>query len=302
MGFTRLAAPTLPAELDLALSFPRSLVDLEAQRVHVIDTEPEGSAKAIVMLHGYPTWSFSWRKVIRRLKDHRVVAPDLVGLGLSTKPRRADWHTPDRHLDVLVTLVDALGLDDVVVVGQDWGGPLGIGLAAHLQSEGRLKGIVMANTAILPPRRPIRVASFHRLAHARGLGEIALRGLGLSVQLMGRVQGDRRSMGLLERKAYWHPFRNLADRAALTGIPRMVPNHDRHPSLPFLDRTGHWVESWKGPAALVWGMRDPIFGRAIWRLKEAWPQATVVETEGGHFLQEEAPDELARVIGAVAAG
>lgn len=302
MGFTRLAAPHLPAELNLTLDFSRSLVDLVSQRVHVIDTGQPTDGPAILLLHGFPTWSFLWRKVIRRLPERRVIAPDLVGFGLSDKPRRVGWHTLDRHLDILVTLVDALKLEDVVVVGQDWGGPLGVGVAAHLHSEGRLRGIVMGNTAILPPRRPVRPGPFHRFANLPVISDLAFRGFAFPLPILGRAQGDPASMGLLERKAYRHPFRRLADRAALLAMPRLVPSHDRHPSLPFLDRVGHWAESYEGPAALVWGLRDPLLGRAGKRLREAWPQAPFTETQAGHFLQEEVPRELADAIEHVAGG
>ncbi|MEM6926969.1 MAG: alpha/beta fold hydrolase [Myxococcota bacterium] len=303
MGFMRLTAPALPAELDIALAFPRYLADLDTQRVHVVDTgSPGDGGPAILLLHGFPMWSFLWRRVIRRLPGRRVVAPDLVGLGLSDKPRQLSWHTPARHLDVLVSLVDALELDDVVVVGQDWGGPLGMGVAAHLESEGRLRGIVLGNTAVLPPRRPIRVGSFHRFANLPVLSDIAFRGLGFPLPLLSRVQGDPTSIGLLERLAYRHPFRRLVDRAGLVGVPRMVPNRDGHPSLPFLDRVGHWAESYRGPTSVVWGLRDPIFGRGLRRLRKAWPHATFTETQAGHFLQEEVPAEMAEAIEGLAAG
>lgn len=303
MSFLKLHAPELPTELDITMSFPRYLADLTEYRMHVVDTKPDGAdGPTILCLHGNPMWSFLWRKVIRRLPERRVVAPDLIGCGLSDKPARASWHSPERHLDALVTLVDGLKLSDVVVVGQDWGGPLGIGVAAHLQSEGRLRGVVMANTAVLSPRRPMRPSAFHRLANVPLVSDLLFRGLGFPLPVLGRAQGDRASIGLLERRAYRYPFRSYADRAALLGLTRMFPNHDRHKSLPYLDRIGSWSASYQGPAALVWGRRDPILGRALYRMREAWPQAPVTETEAGHFLQEEVPGELAAAIETVAAG
>ncbi|MEN0063256.1 MAG: alpha/beta fold hydrolase [Myxococcota bacterium] len=302
MSFMRLTAPELPTELNIAFPFPRYLVDLDDHRMHVADTGPASEpGPTIVLFHGNPTWSFLWRKVIRRLTNHRVIAPDLIGCGLSDKPRNVSWHTPERHLHALVSLVDALELDRVVVVGQDWGGPIGMGVAAHLQSEGRLHGVVIGNTGVLSPRRPIRTTSFHRFSNLPGISDLAFRGLGFPLPILGRAQGDPASIGLLERRAYWFPFRKIADRAALLGLPRMVPSHDAHPSLPYLDRIGSWVQSYDGPAAIVWGHRDPILGRGFARHAKTWPHAEVTETQAGHFLQEEVPTEFANAVLSIAA-
>ena len=140
--------PELPASLAPALPFDRRAFRVDGRRVHLLD---HGTGPAVVMIHGNPTWSFLWRKVIRRLEGCRAIAPDLVGFGLSDKPRRLRWHSVDRHVDILIALVDALDVGPAVVVGQDWGGPLAMGLAAHLQGRGQLAGIVLGNTAVLPP-------------------------------------------------------------------------------------------------------------------------------------------------------
>jgi len=80
----------------------------------------------------------------------------------------------------------------------------------------------------------------------------------------------------------------------------MVPNTEDHPSVAEMDRIGAWVSGWQGPAALVWGLRDPILGRALRRHRAALPQARVWETQAGHFLQEEVPEVLAEAIREVA--
>ncbi len=287
------ATPVLPGWLEPAIPFRRRMVRVGGRGVHLID---EGEGPVVLMLHGNPTWSFLWRKVIRRLPGHRAIAPDLVGFGLSEKPRRLSWHSVERHLGVLEALVDALEIDRVVVVGQDWGGPLAAGVASHLERSGRLAGIVLANTAVLPPRRPLRPTSFHRFSHLPGVSELAFLGLGFPLGTLGWVQGDPGSIGRLERRAYRWPLRRLRDRAGPLALARMVPHRDSHPSLDALDRIGAWASGYQGPAALVWGERDPVLGRALKRLREAWPQAPVAETRAGHFLQEEVPDALAEAI------
>jgi haloalkane dehalogenase len=117
---------------------------------------------------------------------------------------------------------------------------------------------------------------------------------------MDRAQGDASSIGWRETAAYAWPFRHLLDRAGPIGLARMVPDSEHHPSTSVLDDIGRWVESWQGPAALVWGSRDPILGRALRRHREALPQASVTETRAGHFLQEEVPDAIAVAIREVA--
>ncbi|MDQ3034476.1 MAG: alpha/beta fold hydrolase [Myxococcota bacterium] len=295
-------APVLPRWLDNELPFRRRVARVDGRRIHFVD---EGAGTPVLLMHGNPTWCFLWRKVIARLREHeglRLIAPDLLGLGLSDKlPNPAD-HRLDVHARAIARLTEVLELEDAIVVAQDWGGPIGVG-AAMLRSEGGkpfLRGLVLGNTAVLEPKRPLRTTSFHRFSHLPIASDLAFRGLLFPVPVMHRVQGDRRSIGSREKAAYAWPLRRLGDRAAPLGLARMVPDREEHPSVPFLDRLGGFVRAYRGPAALVWGERDPILGRALARHREALPQATVEITSAGHFLQEEVPDELARAVRTVA--
>jgi len=293
------APPPLPDWLAASLPFRRRVAVLGGRRMHFID---EGEGRPVLLVHGNPTWCFLWRKVIARLKDGgglRLVAPDLLGLGLSDKPPTPAEQTLELHLSSVGALVEALDLRDAIVVGQDWGGPIGAGVAAR--APDRFTGAVFGNTALLAPRRPLRPSLFHRVSHLPLASELLFRGLNFPVPVLGRVQGNPGSIGALERRAYAFPLRAWKDRAAPLGLARMVPNHEDHPSLPALDEVERWVRAFRGPAALVWGLRDPILGRALKRLREALPQAAVTETQAGHFLQEEVPDELASAIRKVAA-
>ncbi|MEQ1504233.1 MAG: alpha/beta fold hydrolase, partial [Myxococcota bacterium] len=228
-------APGLPPWLEAAMPFRRVTVELDGRRFHAVD---HGEGPAVVLVHGNPTWSFLWRKVIRRLTGFRVIAPDLAGFGLSHKPRRVSAHTVDGHVADLVGIVAALGVEEAVVVGQDWGGPLGCGLAAALDRGGHLRGMVLANTAVLPARRPVRATAFHRFAHLPAASELAFVGLGFPLQVLGYTQQDPTSIGRLERDGYRYPFRRLRDRVGPLALARMVPHRDGHPSLPALDRIG----------------------------------------------------------------
>jgi haloalkane dehalogenase len=249
------------------------------------------------MLHGNPTWSFLWRKVIALLPEFRCVAPDLLGLGLSDRlPRLAD-HSLDRHGAAMAEVVEALDLRDVILVGQDWGGPIAAQVGARLPE--RIGGLVLANTAVTLPDHP-RGTLFHRFARIPGLSDLVFRGFGFPQNLLWPIQGDKRSIRGEVARAYRWPLKTWRDRIAPLALARMVPSGPDHPSIAPLHRGAEWVRSFPGPAALVWGMRDPILGRSLRHLERALPGAPVTRTTAGHFLQEEVPGELAAAITDVA--
>ncbi|MBI2423346.1 MAG: alpha/beta fold hydrolase [Candidatus Hydrogenedentes bacterium] len=112
--------PELPEWLLPRFPFARRVCTVEDQRFHLVD---EGTGPVIVLMHGNPMWSFLWRKVIPPLRDagYRVVAPDLIGLGLSSKPRSPGAHRLDWHVRLFSALMDQLGIESCVIAGQDWG-------------------------------------------------------------------------------------------------------------------------------------------------------------------------------------
>jgi haloalkane dehalogenase len=284
-------APSLPAWLDEQLPFDRKALLVDDRLVHLVD---HGEGRPVLMVHGNPTWSYLWRKVIARLDGVRAIAPDLVGFGLSDKPSRPGYHQLDTHVQTLCAVVDALELDEITVVGQDWGGPVAAGVAARRPD--RVRACVFGNTSLLRPARPFRSKPFHKFSHLPLVSEAAFYGAVFPVPILDRVQGDRGSIGRAEKRAYRYPFKRLRDRAGPLGLARMVPNREGHPSNPVLDETDAWIRAFRGPSALVWGKRDPILGRALRRHREVLPDASVVETEAGHFSQEEIPEVWAEAI------
>jgi len=266
------------------------------RRLHFVD-EGDETARPVVLVHGNPTWSFLWRRVIARLDGLRSVAPDLLGLGLSDRLPRIEDHTVDRHADAVAELVETLDLRDVILVGQDWGGPIATAVGARLPD--RVNGLVLGNTAVIVPRNP-KGTSFHRFARMPVVSDLVFRGLGFPQIALHRAQGDPASIRGPIARAYRRPLRSWSDRVAPLALARMVPDSPDHPSMPALLRAEKWVLSFDGPTALVWGTRDPILGRALKRHEKALPNATVTRTEAGHFLQEEVPDEIAAAIREVA--
>ncbi len=286
-------APEIPGWIQEVYPFKRRIAMIDGLRMHFVD---DGEGPVVLMLHGNPTWSFLWRKVITRLLPEgvRCVAPDLIGLGLSDKPTDPAAHTFEMHAGKLRALVEALDLRDITIVGQDWGGPIVTSLAAR--DPARVRAAVYANTAVLSPGKRIRATKFHRFSQRPAISEVAFRGFNFVVRMMPRIQGDPASIGRLEKRAYSWPLDSWSHRAAPLGLARMVATSPEHPSLALMEECDTWVRGFKGPAALVWGLKDPILGKSLRRLREALPHASVTETQAGHFCQEEIPDELARAI------
>lgn len=293
--------PLLPPFLEPLLPFERRAYVLErgqdaGKTMHLLDHGPR-DGRMVLLLHGNPTWSFLWRKVMERLPARRCIAPDLLGFGLSTKLARSRDHSVERHADALEELALALDLRGAVVVAQDWGGPLAAALGARLarRDPARVAGLVLANTAVLVPARP-RGTWFHRFARVPVVSQIAFRLLGFPQNRLAGVQGDRSSIQGVVARAYRWPLAGVLDRAGPLGLARMVPDGLDHPSLPGLRDGEAWVRSFQGPMALVWGEKDPILGRALEKHAQAFPQAPVTRTQAGHFLQEEVPELLAAAV------
>lgn len=291
-----LPPPALPAFLEPLLPFRRAACALPSGRLHLID-HGAPTSQPVLMLHGNPTWSFLWRKVIARLPSYRCVAPDLLGLGFSDRLPRMEDHSVDRHGAAIAELAEALDLRRIILVAQDWGGPIAAQVGARLPE--RIAGLVLSNTAVIIPKHP-RGTWFHKFARVPGLSDLVFRGLGFPQNALWWVQGDRRSIRGDVARAYRWPLRTWKDRIAPLALARMVPDGPDHPSVPALRRGEAWVRSFTGPVALVWGMADPIMGPALKRHERELPHAAVTRTRAGHFLQEEVPEELAAAVESVA--
>ena len=228
----------------------------------------------------------------------RLVLPDLAGLGLSEKPRDPAFHTLENHARVVGALLDALAPGPLVLVLHDWGGP--IGLAAMADRPGRLAGLVVTNTGVGPPRPTTRPTRFHRFANLPVVSDVAFKLLGLPQNALHLAQHDRASIRGDVARAYAWPLRHLRDRVAPLALARMVPIREGHPSIAPLRRSLAVATSFEGPAAIVWGEKDPVLGRALRGVAEAMPRATVTRVAAGHYLQEETPGPIADAVRDVA--
>lgn len=291
--------PALPRWLAQMVTFRRAVYDVDGHHIHVME-DGDRDGRPVLLLHGNPTWGFLYRKVAYSLRGSglRLIMPDLVGLGFSDKPRDPAFHTLARHGEIISKLVGQLGLSDLIFVGQDWGGPIGLRALAHNPS--RLSGLVILNTIISPPRPGFRPTPFHRFANLPIVSDVAFRIGAFPQNNLAMVQGDRNSIRGRTALAYWWPLRDPRTNQAPLALARMVPNSQEHPSVAELRICEEVARSFTGPTAIVWGDRDPVLGRARSHIERILPRAVVTRTSAGHFLQEEVPEVIAGAIRSVA--
>ena len=258
-------------------------------RLHYVD---EGRGPTILMVHGNPSWSFVYRNVIKGLSGSaRCVAVDHLGFGLSDKPKGAD-HSPRAHAERLRDLVDTLGLRDVVIMVQDWGGPIGLSYA--LARPDNVRGVIIMNSWMWPVEGDPHYERFSKLMGGP-LGRFAIRRLNFFVNgVMPRAVADaKRSLPPHVRRHYRRALPDADSRDACAALPRHI-----------LASTAWLTELWeeravleKLPALILWGEKDIAFrAQELARWREALPHAEVhTFPDAGHYVQEEKSDDVARL-------
>ncbi len=292
--------PMLPPDLPLWISkmLPTNNIRycVNVDDHHTMHVTESGQGFPVLMLHGNPTWGILYRRVMDQLagEEIRCIAPDLIGLGFSSKPRSMDEHTLENHARWIGSLIDQLDVKQLVFVGQDWGGP--IGLRALSIRPRLLNGLVILNTAIAPPKPDFKPTAFHKFSRMPVISNIVFRGFGFPQNMLHRTQGNPASISGNTARAYKYPLRKFKDNIAPLALARMVPDAQTHPSVASLRKCQALAESFKGPAEIVWGDKDPILGRVFKKVHAMLPHAGVTRTDAGHFLQEEVPKEIAAAI------
>jgi len=260
-------------------------------RMRYVDEQPADSPDAPVVLfvHGNPTWSFHWRRLITQFRSsHRCVALDHIGCGLSDKPQ-VTLRLEDR-IAHLTELIDALDLQNVTLVAQDWGGAIGLG--AMLRRRDRLRGLLLMNTGAF---RPWFIPHRIRVCRAPVLGKIALQGMNLFSRAALRMTTNRNSLSQEVAQAYLAPHDSWANRRAVYDFVEDIPLSDRHPTWRTLGDIEDALPSLAElPIGLTWGMQDWCFTpECLRRFQSAWPAATVHEaSDAGHWIVEDAPQRV----------
>ena len=277
------------------------LVEVEPGiKIHVLEV---GQGRPIYAQHGNPTNGFLYRKVAAELPLDRVrvIMPTMVGLGFSTKVP-ASLHTLENHMRWMNTALNKLDLADVVYVGQDWGGPVGMG--ALSLSPDMLSGAVLMNTGLDAPREKMDLSRAHALVKTPVVGELLLEVFANNFWgNLANVQGDPASIPPDVMEVYRRPLDDSGNAKAPLALMRMVSDGPDHPDASALRDIERYVDGLQIPAELVWGMSDPILAKGLGAMEINFPTAPVTRTDAGHFLQEEVPAVIAgavmRVVDAV---
>ena len=268
--------------------FESRFVDIDGNTVHYVD---EGSGPTLLMLHGNPTWSFLWRDVIRELRDDfRCIALDYPGFGLSTaKPGYR--YLPEEHAEVVTEFVDALGLKGVTLVGQDWGGP--IGLATVQRRPDVFDRLVLANTWAWPVNGVLHFEAFSRIVGGLPM-RVLVRQFNLLVTAFIPTGHRRRKPTAAELTQYQRALDTPERRQASAVLPGRI-----------LASRAFFAEVEAGlaniahlPTLIVWGDADIAFRRQEReRLEAVFPNHQTVIVEGaGTYVESDAPQEFVAAI------
>jgi tRNA(adenine34) deaminase len=261
--------------------YTTALPALGGLRLHYLDEGPRDAPVTWLCLHGNPTWSYLYRRMIPAFlaAGHRVVAPDMPGFGKSDKPTDAAQHTFSWHRQVLLELIGALELQRVNLVVQDWGGLLGLTLP--MASPERYRGLLVMNTCLANAEEPLPQGFLQWRAMCRAKPDFSIG------QLLARGNPQ---LSAAEAAAYDAPFPSSDFRAATRAFPERVPEHAAADGVAVSRQaTGFWARAWTGRSMMAVGAQDPVFTPAhMEQLRQGihgCPPALLL-AEGGHFVQE----------------
>jgi haloalkane dehalogenase len=241
----------------------------------------EGDGPPVIFLHGEPTWSFLWRKVIPPVAaaGFRCIAPDLVGFGRSDKPTDIDFYTYDRHVQLAGTLLEDLDLQGATIVVHDWGGPIGLRLA--VEQAARIDRIVILDTGLFTGHQKMSDAwiAFRDFVERT-------EDLPVGMLVRGACKSDP---GDEVVAAYDAPYPDAASKAGARAFPLLIPQSPDAPGAPAGQRVLEALREDRRPTLMLWADSDPVlplstgerFADAIGR-----PPPRTIE-DAGHFLQED---------------
>ncbi len=253
----------------------------------------EGEGPPVVMLHGEPTWSFLYRKVMPPLLEagYRCIVPDLPGFGRSDKPKDESWYSYDNHTTSIVSLFEDLDLRDVTLVMQDWGGPIGLRLAT-LELPERVSRLVVMDTGVFT-------------GHQR-MGDEWLRFRDFVARVPDTpvqrlIRGACKTPPPPEvLAAYEAPFPNIESKAGVRAFPELIPLTPDAPGAETGQAVYQALTKETRPALLLWADSDPVLpldpaGYGMQRILPTVEELTVVE-DAGHFLQEDQGEQIGGII------
>jgi len=270
---------------------PHYLAVGDGLRMHYVDEGPR-DAQVVLLLHGEPSWSYLYRKMVGPLAGAglRVIAPDLIGFGRSDKPLGREDYTYLRHTEWLMALLDGLALHDLVLMGQDWGGLLGLRLVG--EHPDRFSRVVAANTFLPTGDRKPPEAFFAWQQFSQTVPELPVGGI--------VSRGCARPVAAEVVAAYDAPFPDERYKAGARQFPMLVPSRPDDPASAANRAAWEVLRRWDKPFLTAFSDKDPITQGGDQLLQKLIPGAAgqphTTIANAGHFLQEDAGEELATVI------
>ncbi|REJ75315.1 MAG: alpha/beta fold hydrolase [Acidobacteria bacterium] len=272
-------------------TFEPNYTDVGGLRMHYVD-EGDKNARPVLLLHGEPTWSFLYRKMIPVITGagYRAVAPDLIGFGRSDKLSRREDYTYQKHIDWLKELIAKLDLRDAVLFGQDWGGLTGLRIAVEM--EDRFSAIAASNT-FLPTGDQKTPKAFKLWRKLSQKTPIFLAG---KIVQLGTVKKVPKNV----RKAYDAPFPSEKYKAGARQFPMLVPTEPDNVESENNRNAWEALRNWEKPFLTAFSDGDPIMRGADRFFQRYVPGAkgqphTTIKG-AGHFIQEDNGEELAAVL------
>lgn len=272
---------------DFTPHYVDDLPGYEGLRLHYLDEGPADAEHTFLCLHGEPTWSYLYRKMIPVFTEAggRVIAPDLLGFGRSDKPTDDAVYTFDFHRESLLAFLRALDLRGLTLVCQDWGGLLGLTLP--VDEPERFSRLIVMNTAIATGESP-------------GPGFAAWKAFNAAnpdLDIAGLMQNAVDDLSDAEAAAYAAPFPDATFKGGVRRFPELVMVAPDMDGVETSRRAQAWWQNeWSGQSFMAIGMKDPVLGPPIMhRLRDAirgCPEPMEVP-EGGHFVQEHG-EQIAR--------
>ncbi len=262
--------------------------------MHYVDEGPH-DAPVVLMLHGNPTWSFYWRRLISALRpSHRVIAPDHIGCGKSDKPGDDTYsYRLAERVEDIEALVEQLGLRDVTLAVHDWGGMIGMGWAhRHPDLVARL---VVLNTAAFPMPSTKRLPASLWLARDTKAGALLVRGFNAFARGATRLAVTRVRLPKEARDGLCAPYDSWDHRRAVLRFVQDIPLREGDPSFSLVREVGEHLHQFNDrPVLICWGDRDFVFDEHFLRVwKSALPDAEVHQfPDCGHYVLEDAPAEI----------
>jgi haloalkane dehalogenase len=267
--------------------FESRYTDFEGLRMAYLD---EGEGPPVVFVHGEPTWSFLWRRVLPPVRDagYRCIAPDLPGFGRSDKPTDIAWYSYDRHTAALAALLETLDVRDATIVVHDWGGP--IGLRAAVEAPERVARIVILDTGLFTGHQPMSDAW-------KAFRDFVERTDDLPVGFLVRG-GCHRDPGDDVIAAYEAPFPDAASKAGARAFPLILPTSPDMPGAEAGQRTLEALRADPRPKLMLWADSDPVLPVETGRRFAAalGGELAHVIAGAGHFLQEDAGPHIGALI------